>query len=375
MVENFSSFGPLLVAVAVVGAVLWTAHWFLIKRHSDLGKERMFSRQLIMLGLTLIGLLICVFALPIRDSSRNQLTGLIGILLSGLFAFSSTTAISNLVAGVLLRITKPFRVGDFIRIGDHFGRVCDRGLFDTEIQTETRELIALPNSYCIGNPVTTVRSSGTIISASLSLGYELDHRRIEPLLMEAALACGLLEPFVHILELGNFSVTYRVSGLLEEPKRLISARSNLYACVLDTLHSNDIEIVSPSFMNQRRVDDNASIIPASTKAAPSAAEKESSAEDVVFDKAESAEQLENEKQELMQRIESLESTVNEASGAEGKKAKQDELSKMKELLKSLNSEPGQSGPVNGKPELGAAMPEEGAASHQNGQTQGPTRTS
>ena len=207
MLETFASFGPLGIIVTVVGMMLWMAHWLLIKRHPELGNERLFPRQLIMLGLTLAGLLAVVFVLPVSESSRNQLMGLIGILISGVFAFSSATVTSNLMAGMLLRITKPFRVGDFIRIGDHFGRVSERGLFDTEIQTETRELIALPNTYCIGNPVTTIRSSGTIISATLSLGYDLDHRRIEPLLMEAAEACGLSEPFVHILELGNFSVT------------------------------------------------------------------------------------------------------------------------------------------------------------------------
>ncbi len=352
MVEKLSMVGPLLIAVAVVGLLLWGAHWFLIKRHSDLGNERLFSRQLIMLGLTLLGILVLIFALPIRDSSRNQLTGLIGILLSGMFAFSSTTAISNLVAGVLLRITKPFRVGDFIRIGDHFGRVSDRGLFDTEMQTETRELIALPNAYCISHPVTTVRSSGTIISASLSLGYDLDHRQIESLLVEAAQACGLLEPFVHILELGNFSVTYRVSGLLEEPKRLISARSNLYACVLDTLHSHSIEIVSPSFMNQRRVEESAKIIP-STKAVAAVENVESSAEDVVFDKAEQAEQLESEKRDVMQQIEQMESTLNEAANGEDKKARQDALAGMKERLKSLNAEPAAPVPENGNAEPNA----------------------
>ncbi|NCB47003.1 mechanosensitive ion channel, partial [bacterium] len=223
MLERFESFGPLIIMVTAVGVMLWVAHWLLIKRHPDLGNERLFPRQLIMLGLTLLGLLAVVLVLPVSDTSRNQLMGLIGILISGIFAFSSTAVTSNLLAGVLLRITKPFRVGDFIRIGEHFGRVSERGLFDTEIQTETRELIALPNTYCISNPVTTIRSSGTIISASLSLGYDLDHTRIEPLLMEAAKSSGLSEPFVHILELGNFSVTYRVSGLLEDPKRLISA--------------------------------------------------------------------------------------------------------------------------------------------------------
>jgi len=212
MIEAITLLAPFLGIVTAVVATLWVAHWLLIGRQADLGNERKFPRQLIMLGLTLLGLLASVFVLPINDSSRNQLIGLIGIIISGVFAFSSTTIISNFMAGILLRITKPFGVGDFIRIGDHFGRVSERGLFDTEIQTETRELISLPNTYCIRNPLATTLSTGTIISATLSLGYDIDHNRIELLLMEAAQTCGLKEPFVHILELGNFAVTYRMSS-------------------------------------------------------------------------------------------------------------------------------------------------------------------
>ena len=200
MLEILASFAPFIGIVIVVVAALWAAHWLLLKRHRDFGNERKFPRQLIMVGLTLVGLLVSILVLPISEGSRNQLIGLIGIVLSGVLAFSSTTIISNLMAGVLLRITKPFRVGDFIRIGDHFGRVCERGLFDTEIQTETRELIALPNTYCISNAVATIRSSGTIISATLSLGYDIDHSRVDRLLTEAARTCGLQEPFVHIME-------------------------------------------------------------------------------------------------------------------------------------------------------------------------------
>ena len=34
-----------------------------------------------------------------------------------------------------------------------------------------------------------------------------------PLLIEAAEKSGLEEPFVHIIEIGNYSITYRISGL------------------------------------------------------------------------------------------------------------------------------------------------------------------
>lgn len=334
--EFVTTFGPIIGTIFAVGMVLWATHVLLIKQNQKLGNERLFPRQLIMLGLTLVGILIVVLVMPINQSSRNQLIGLFGIVISAVIALSSTTIISNLMAGVLLRMTKPFRIGDFIRIGSHVGRVSERGLFDTEIQTEMSELISLPNTYCISNPLTTIRSSGTIISASLSLGYEIDHNRIEQLLLVAAKNCNLTDPFVHITELGNFSVTYRVSGFLEDSKKLISRQSKLYGCVLDTLHSQDIEIMSPSYMNQRQVGDDVSAIPAATfVSVPASVKKGSIAEDVAFDKAEQAEKLENEKIKLKQEIESLENSPNVTSNNKRKTNKKDVIEQKRKVLESL----------------------------------------
>lgn len=62
-------------------------------------------------------------------------------------------------------------------------------------------------------------------SASLTLGYDIAHQRIEDLLQKAARHTGLTEAFVHITELGDFSVGYKISGFLTETKQLLSARS------------------------------------------------------------------------------------------------------------------------------------------------------
>jgi small-conductance mechanosensitive channel len=101
----------------------------------------------------------------------------------------------------------------------------------------------------VTNPVKVVHSSGTIVSTQLSLGYDQHHTEIEALLVEAAQASGLEEAFVQILELGDFSVTYRVAGFLSDVKQLLSVRSRLQASVLDMLHGAGVETVSPTFMN------------------------------------------------------------------------------------------------------------------------------
>jgi len=343
MTDSITQFFPLATSIAVWGLILWGANWLLLKRQPNLGNERKFPRQLIMLTLTIVAIITAILALPINESSRNQLLGLIGLIISGVVAFSSTTIVSNLMAGLLLRITKPFRIGDFVSVGEHFGRVSERGLFDTEIQTESRELVSLPNTYFINNPVTTTRSSGTIISHTLSLGYDLHHSKIEPLLIQAAEQCGLTDPFVQITKLGDFSVSYRIAGLLAEVKQLLTARSNLCRHILDSLHEAGIEIVSPTYMNQRPQEAQNRAIPKATRSASIEDEPESgtNSHDIAFDKAEQAEKIETRRRKLKDDIKQLEASLKETSEQDAEVIKERIQSKTK-LLEALEKREEQS---------------------------------
>jgi small-conductance mechanosensitive channel len=323
---------PSLLILFIFGAVLWCIHWFFIGRHPEFGNERKFPFQILVLALVFVSVLAFVIALPISESFRNQIIGLVGILLSGIIAFSSTNIVSNFLAGILLRITKPFRTGEFIRVGDYFGRVSERGLFHTEIQSENRELVALPNTYLANNPVSKTRRSGAIVSTTLSLGYDIHHSRVESLLIKAAGESGLEDPFVHILELGDYSITYRISGLLEDVKGLVTTRSKLCRSVLETLHGQGIEIVSPAFMNQRRIGDDRKVIPTYVPAAPPGETVD--AEEIVFDKAEQAEQIESEKQELIEDIKELEAGLKDKQNEEKERAKEI-IAEKRERLKAV----------------------------------------
>lgn len=322
------------ITLVVFGGILWGAKWVLFKRNSQKSHENMFSRQFAMLLIMLMSVVALVISLPIGESTEKEVLSLIGLVLSGLLAFSSTTIVSNLVAGAMMRFTEPFKTGDYIRVQEYVGRVTERGLFDCEIQTENRELIAVPNNLMINHAVTVVRSSGTIISASLSLGYDVHHSRISALLQQAASEVGLQDPYVHVTELGNFAVTYKISGLLLEVKNLLTTRSKLYCQVLDTLHENGIEIMSPSFMNQRRVPDEQLIIAKTPRKV--AAQEQTVAEDIVFDKAEEAQQAEQQKQALATKLDKIKEQIAAAEGEQKTKLEQ-QLVKLEAKIQAHNN--------------------------------------
>ncbi len=325
---------PFIFTILIVVLFLIASHKVLLSNKS-LHQEAKLPRQLILLVLYIVGLIGIALALPVTESTRNQVISLIGILLSGIIAFSSTTIVANVMAGIVMRFTMPFHTGDFIRVDGFFGRVTEKGLFDTEIQTEQRDLIAFTNSFLISHPLQVVRSSGTIISASLSLGYDVHHERVEPLLIKAAELSGLEGPFVHVLELGDHAITYRISGLLTEVKSMISSRSTLYVNIMDCLHEDNIEIVSPGFMNQRKLPDDVSVLPTKTASVKKAA-VQGTPEDVIFDKAEEAETKERTVKDLQEQLAQLDIEIKSADGAL-KEQKQNESAAIKEEIELLQN--------------------------------------
>ena len=283
---------PALATAGVGIAVAAVVRRLLTRRWPVAGGQGATTRQLVTFGLSAAVLLGVLIALPIPDKSREQLLSLTGVIVTATIALSSTTFIGNAMAGLMLRTIKNIQAGDFVRVEEHFGRVSDQGLLHTELQTEDRDLTTIPNLLLVTHPVTVVRESGTIVSATVSLGYDVPRDRIEACLLQAAEAANLAEPFVQIRDLGDFSVTYRIAGFLGEVKQLLTARSRLRGAMLDALHRAGIEIVSPSFMNQRALDPERPVIPEGARAQrrtePAADVAEPAAEALIFDKADEA---------------------------------------------------------------------------------------
>ncbi len=315
--------------VAIVIVVLIAADWLLLRRNAaDLSTEERAPRQVLLAVLTVLGLATIVVALPVGHDLRQVLVGVFGLIVSAVIALSSTTFLANAMAGLMLRSVDNFTAGDFVRIGDQFGRVTERGLFHTEIQTEDRDLTTLPNLYLVQHPLTVVRKSGTIVSAQLSLGYDLPHARIEPLLKQAAEQCELADAFVQVLDLGDYAVTYRVAGFLNDPKQLLSTRSRLRKHVLDSLHAADIEIVSPRFVNQRQVADP--VVAPPTPAATNRPSDEGP-ENVIFDKAD----LAAAEEDLLRQRKALAAEIAELETA-GDANRAGELERMRKTLTVLD---------------------------------------
>ncbi len=323
-------------AVLLLLIILLLINRWIFKKFKATASTDNIARGAISFSLVLVGILIFILVLPIDKSLKGQILGFLGIIISAGIALSSTTVLGNLIAGVMNNSMNRFRNGDLIKIDDFHGRVTKKSIFHTEIQLEDSNFITIPNLFIASNPVKLTRKSNTVISTSVSLGYDIPRNKIEQALKDSALAAGLSDPYVYILSLGDFSVVYKIHGFLEDSSKYFSTSSLLNAMVMDKLHHEKIEIVSPTFMNQRRADEK-EFIPTQVLKQPEI-KNEKTPEELVFDEAIKSGKIETKKdylKKLDEKLENLKERLKEMTDDEEIKKAKEQIKKNEEAKKRL----------------------------------------
>ena len=138
---GLSALAPTIAAVLGVVLFLSVANRVLERRRVRTGNPRVTS-QLAIAVLAFVGLLLIILALPVSETTRGQLYGLLGIVISASIALSSSTIVGNAMGGLLIRFMAGSRVrlGDYIRVDEYAGRVTEIGILHSQIQTEIWDL-------------------------------------------------------------------------------------------------------------------------------------------------------------------------------------------------------------------------------------------
>lgn len=87
--------------------------------------------------------------------------------------FASTQTVGNFLAGVYLMLSQPFKVNDYVRIGDIEGEVQEITVNYTKIYTPTFNIVEFPNRRVLDSVIHNF-SDGDIIDYSFTLGFPHD---------------------------------------------------------------------------------------------------------------------------------------------------------------------------------------------------------
>jgi len=146
--------------------------------------------------LNLIQLLVRTFTVWLALMVTVQILGLptdwfIGAsaLAGTAIGFGSSQTIGNFVAGLYILISRPFAVGDFVKIGDVEGEVEEITINYTMIYVRTRNLVKIPNTQVLNSRITHCTKEG-VIDYSFTLAcfdHSLDNERIVDEVLEPAI--------------------------------------------------------------------------------------------------------------------------------------------------------------------------------------------
>ncbi|MGE4325170.1 MAG: mechanosensitive ion channel family protein [Pseudodonghicola sp.] len=119
--------------------------------------------------------------------------------------------LSDLAAGVMLVIFRPYKLGQFVNIGGTSGTVKDLTLFTTELATGDNVQIIIPNGKAWGTVITNFSANPTRrVDLTFGIDYGDDINRAMEIILETARADGRVlsdpEPWVRVTNLGDSSV-------------------------------------------------------------------------------------------------------------------------------------------------------------------------
>jgi small-conductance mechanosensitive channel len=131
----------LLLAYATARLVDWGLSELADRRHAD--------RFRLTLLIPVVNLLIYAFAVAtivlfLVNPQSEQLLAFSGVLGAAL-GFGIRDLVADFFGSLVLIVERPYRIGDKVSVGEHYGEVVDIGIRSTRIRTPDDDLVSVPN--------------------------------------------------------------------------------------------------------------------------------------------------------------------------------------------------------------------------------------
>ncbi|MEN8836823.1 MAG: mechanosensitive ion channel domain-containing protein [Celeribacter marinus] len=247
------------VAGSIVGALLilfvgmflsgWAGRRIrgISKRHAKLD-DTLFNflgniARYIILGFTV---LIVLNTFGIQTTSIVAVIGAAGLAIG--LALQGT--LSNVAAGVMIILFRPFKNGDFVEVAGMSGTVKDISLNFTELANVSNVQVIVPNSQVWGNIITNFSTNQTRRAEWIfGVGYGADLKAAEEAIRATILAdprsLSEPEPFIQVNNLGDFSVDFLVRVWVSSPD-YFKYQADIKRAVKEALDAAGIDIPFPT---------------------------------------------------------------------------------------------------------------------------------
>ncbi len=247
----------LVIAVLVYAAFHVTARWSrrLIGRLTESRRKHrnvgLVLGRLVEGGLMLMGVLVAlVIAVPsFKPAQLIQILGISGVAIG--FAFRDI--LQNFLAGILILLTEPFRIGDQIIVDAYEGTVEDIQTRATSIRTYDGRRVVIPNSNLFTQSVTVNTAFETRrLQYDIGIGYGDDIARAREVIIGALRGVhGVIQdpaPEALVVDLAGSSVNIRARWWINPPQRtdVVASLDQALAAIKAALVAEGIDLPFPT---------------------------------------------------------------------------------------------------------------------------------
>jgi small conductance mechanosensitive channel len=207
---SFSILGAIILLIAgfIVASTLerWTYNALGRLRAFDETLRRFFSK-IARYGVLLIVGVSVLAQFGVQTASIIAALGAIGLAIG--LALQGT--LQNIAAGIMLLVLRPFKAGEYVKVGELMGTIQEVGLFATELRTYDGLFVLAPNNELWNSPVTNyTRNPARLQDIPIGISYRDDIDLAQQVLAGLAAADSRVlddpEPYIFIAELGDSSV-------------------------------------------------------------------------------------------------------------------------------------------------------------------------
>lgn len=214
----------------------------------DIGVKHALHQGIGYVGIT-IGFLVSIGMIGINLTSLALIAGALSVGIG----FGLQNIVSNFIAGIIVLVERPIKIGDRIIVGQDEGMVKRISVRATELEAADGSSVLIPNSELISGRVRnwTFRNPLTKVDVLVSVAYGTDTRQVEKLLLQLAEQNQYVTrspaPSVSFTNFGASSLDFRLSvGLYDFDKRT-HVSSELRHAIEQCFREHHIEMPYPHY--------------------------------------------------------------------------------------------------------------------------------
>src|SRR5713101_6024382 len=166
----------------------------------------------------IIFLVVLLFVLSSGYHAEAQLNGLLAG--SGVVAiivgFAGQNLFAGIIGGISIQINRPFKVGDWLQVGERFAEVMEINWRSTRLRTNDNIYLDIPNNVMVGHEIVNLHYPTEVHAMRIRVGVEYKNRpnRVKDALFRAASSADgvLAEPKVKVflVDFAEFAVIYEI---------------------------------------------------------------------------------------------------------------------------------------------------------------------